>query len=414
MSKRMNTPEESCIEPPKSARVSDGARTSNDSQLVLGLARYETFMTTQLVRLDSWRVSLNGYIAQVKILIKSGQYTGDSKTTLDQALIELYSISRCMREIEVIVNGPQKAIASSFFKVAKQSDDVGENWDLVEIFCDRLETGEDWIEFQKTGGDMRLAFLESAKRLIKALSDSMQGQSRPTSANSNSSEKSHNSSRVERWTRLNDVLRLAGKQKRNDSSTPCSSISWDQVSCIFSTTHYEQPQKDIGEERAQFLKEYLYYVTKCMARIGGEAQRIHLIAPILFCVGSLLDEVQIQIEKELKGDFIEAHGRFDFVIKRRNKIIGIVEAKKENIDQGMAQDLVGCELAAERERLDVVYGIVTNYVEWVFLRNTNDEIFEDRISITTTCHGPQTESLKMVTDKIYAILSDVEQYEDSV
>ncbi len=75
MSKRMNTHEESCIEPPKSARVSDGASISNDySQVVLGLVRYETFMTTQLVRLDSWRVSLNGYIAQVKILIKWAVY----------------------------------------------------------------------------------------------------------------------------------------------------------------------------------------------------------------------------------------------------------------------------------------------------------------------------------------------------
>jgi hypothetical protein len=410
MSKRsaINTPEESCNEPPKSVRVSDGARTSNDSRLVLGVA--ETVMATESVRLNFWRVSLNRYIANLKSLIKSGQYTGDPKKTLVPALIELYSISRCLREIEIIV---KERIASTWFEVAKRWEDVGETWDLVEIFWDRLETGEDWIEFQKTGCDMRLEFMKSANTLMKMLSDFKEGRSRPTSANSNLSARSHNSSRIERWARLNDALRLLGKQTKNES-TPCSSISWDQVSCIFSTTRYEQPQKDIGTERAKFLKEYLVCVSKCLAEERSDAKRIHLIAPILFFVSFSLDDVQILMDKELKGKFIQAHGRFDFVIRRGNKIIGILEAKKERIDQATAEVLVGCELAAERDGLHVVYGVVTNYVEWVFFRNTSEEIFEDRISITTTCYGPQMESLKMMANKIYAILSNEDERKDSV
>lgn len=35
------------------------------------------------------------------------------------------------------------------------------------------------------------------------------------------------------------------------------------------------------------------------------------------------------------------------MIRRKKKAVCIVEAKKDDMEQGMAQDLVGCEVAAE-------------------------------------------------------------------
>jgi len=52
-----------------------------------------------------------------------------------------------------------------------------------------------------------------------------------------------------------------------------------------------------------------------------------------------------------------------------------VEAKKDNMEQGMVQALLGCEVAAKIGHLDIVYGIITNYVQWNFLHSF-DESFE--------------------------------------
>ncbi len=37
-----------------------------------------------------------------------------------------------------------------------------------------------------------------------------------------------------------------------------------------------------------------------------------------------------------------------------------------------AQVLLGCEIAAENWGLDSVYGIVTNYIQWCFIRSLNN------------------------------------------
>jgi hypothetical protein len=51
---------------------------------------------------------------------------------------------------------------------------------------------------------------------------------------------------------------------------------------------------------------------------------------------------------------------------------------------------------ADVENLDVVYGIVTNYIEWVFFKS-----FDDRIEQHVT-----EASIRMIAGKIYAILSE--------
>ena len=45
----------------------------------------------------------------------------------------------------------------------------------------------------------------------------------------------------------------------------------------------------------------------------------------------------------------------------------------EDFDQGAAQELVGAELGS----LNVVYGIVTNFKEWVLYKSLNSKIEKD-------------------------------------
>ncbi|KAF1318183.1 Camk/camkl protein kinase, partial [Globisporangium splendens] len=60
---------------------------------------------------------------------------------------------------------------------------------------------------------------------------------------------------------------------------------------------------------------------------------------------------------------VHVEGRFEFVLKRGSRRISIVEAKRDDIEQGMVRNLMSLEALCDVEGLDVAYGIVTNYLE---------------------------------------------------
>jgi hypothetical protein len=194
------------------------------------------------------------------------------------------------------------------------------------------------------------------------------------------------------------------KSKINDS-TSYSSITWKQVESIFNPTRYVQPQRAVDDTQIDFLAQYLSYTTQCFGPIttGKEAKRLHFIAPILVCVCTLFEgDVIIAVEEDLPGNVIKAHGRFEFMIRRGGKAVCIIVARKDDIDQGMAQDFVGCEVAAELGGLDVVYGIVTNYVQWNFFCLSDDKVEMEECSICITPEGPEKQSLKHIAEKNYS------------
>ena len=175
------------------------------------------------------------------------------------------------------------------------------------------------------------------------------------------------------------------------------------------TTPYTQTTKIIPEKQFNVLSQYLIFATKCFGPVtsGKESQRLHLIAPILVCICILfIGDVQIEVEEDLDGDFLKAHGHFDFVLCRGEKRVYIVEAKKDDMGQGMTQDLLGCEVAAEIGHLDSVYGIVTNYAQWTFLRSLDERIELEECSMEIGIEGPVQASHLKITGKIYSMLSD--------
>jgi hypothetical protein len=234
------------------------------------------------------------------------------------------------------------------------------------------------------------------------------GMSLSTSASSLSRKEPH-TERLRRWILLNHVLRGNPKRSILNDSTAYSYVTWNQVKSIFNPTKFIQPRKPMDDAQLEFLSKYLSFATACLGSIGGdkEAKHLHFIAPVLICVCILLNgEVDIVVEEDLTGDFVKAHGHFEFMLRRGNKAVCIVEAKKEDFDQGMAQDLVGCEVAAEVGGLDIVYGIVTNYIQWNFLRSLNDKVEFEVCSLDLTPEGPERKSLQKITEKIYAMLSN--------
>jgi len=253
-----------------------------------------------------------------------------------------------------------------------------------------------------------LGLLGSKEDMLVVVVPSSRSSSRSTSESSLTG-KEPNPKRKQRWIELNEILEGNAKKSKTNDSTAYSYVTWNQVKTVFNPTNYVQPRRNIDDAQLSFLAQYLSITTKCFGDIttGKEAKRLHFIAPVLICVCILLDgDVDIVVEEDLVGNFVKAHGHFEFMLRRGNKAICIVEAKKDDVEQGMAQDLVGCEVAAEVAGLDIVYGIVTNYIQWNFLRSLNDKVEKEECSLRLTPNGPERESLKEIAEKIYGMLSN--------
>jgi hypothetical protein len=226
--------------------------------------------------------------------------------------------------------------------------------------------------------------------------------------------------RRERWQELNAILIQAeidaaeesGENNLNESSTE-SSLNWDLIFPVYDHIihDYSQTVKEVPQKTIDFMHNYIVTLTRRSSSIitGKGSQRLFFIAPILVYVSDLFgpeDSIKIVIAEDVKGVNVKANGHFEFMLKRNNKILCIVEAKKDNMDQGMAQNLVGMEVVADLDGTDTVYGIVTNYMEWLFLKSQNDKIERDIDTLNFENQVTTVESLKRVAGKIYALLSE--------
>ena len=139
---------------------------------------------------------------------------------------------------------------------------------------------------------------------------------------------------------------------------------------------------------------------------GTEAKRLHLIAPVIMCVVSLLPDVVVKVEEDLNGVNVHANGHFELILIRGIKRICIIQAKEEKFKQRMAQNLVGCEVAADLDGSNMVCGIVTNFDKWIFIRSKDKEILVDESNaIAFDSNGvPMQHGLSVVVGKLYSLL----------
>jgi hypothetical protein len=227
-------------------------------------------------------------------------------------------------------------------------------------------------------------------------------------SSSESSVKAPHRKRKKRWEKLNEILEKNKKKSKYDS-TGYSYVKWATLKSVLQTTPYIQPLKHIPDREFNILSQYLSFAAKCFGPIttGNGSQRLYLIAPIIICVCILFNgDVQIIVDEDLEGNFLKAREHFEFILCRGNKRVCIVEAKRDNMGKGMAKDLIGCEVAAELYHLDKVCGIVTNYVQWNFLRSLDEKIELEECAMDFNVNGPVEDSLKKITAKIYSMLSD--------
>lgn len=106
-------------------------------------------------------------------------------------------------------------------------------------------------------------------------------------------------------------------------------------------------KKNISEYILKELQAYSARAFECSELSScSEATLDIFVAPILIQVCSLFGgDIKIYAKNALRGNYVKANGRFEFFLKRGRKSIYIVETKKDDFDQGAAQELIGAEVA---------------------------------------------------------------------
>ena len=163
-----------------------------------------------------------------------------------------------------------------------------------------------------------------------------------SSSETSRERKAMHPNRVKRQQYLNAVLdksryskKPKGATEDDDVSTPYNKTTWDAVKEIFDAEKksYYEPVMPISEETFSLLSKYLTLVMKCYGLTllsGNESKRLHLIAPVIMCVVSLLPDVVVKVEEDLNGDNVHANGHFEFILIRGPKRICIIEKMKNS------------------------------------------------------------------------------------
>ncbi|PKK56149.1 hypothetical protein RhiirC2_800639, partial [Rhizophagus irregularis] len=137
------------------------------------------------------------------------------------------------------------------------------------------------------------------------------------------------------------------------------------------TANYERILEHVLEDIAMKHKTCIHITS------ANKATRHEFISSVLHGVASCYDgEVKVCPKYELSGS--HGKGPVDLIIKIRNTIIVITEAKKEDINQGVGQNAIQLQASSQRNKKkrtynevlceDVMYGIISTGVDWVIIK----------------------------------------------
>ncbi|KAL4118624.1 hypothetical protein PRIC2_010949 [Phytophthora ramorum] len=206
--------------------------------------------------------------------------------------------------------------------------------------------------------------------------------------------RTHSENRRKRWRELNEILDKNKKAKTNGddgSSTGCFYVRWSEVKSVLDYERYEQERKPIPDHAFDFLIKYLKYAAKAMNGYTDASEGAKcFIAPVLIMLCSLFDDLKLEVEASVDGNEVHANGHFEFVLTR-------------------VQALIGCEAVADREGLYVVYGIVTDFMEWYLYRCGENSILLDSSTLSAKSEQLDIGSTRDVCEMIYGALSDHEE-----
>lgn len=236
----------------------------------------------------------------------------------------------------------------------------------------------------------------------------------------------HSQHRKERWEVLNSLIIQKEKNDKGlgklNGHLPFSSLKMKDVGEAFPLHKYVENIKVIPEIMLLSLQNDLTKIIRCY-KINGKktisselSVNLFINTILVFVVDMFEGEINIVSEDYMIGRKVFSRGSFEFVLMIGSNRVLIVEAKKGLVAEGLAQNLAGCEVAAEIDKSDIIYGITSTFRDWTFLKNTNDIIYIDATTDIVLDHGDniQMKGLTNVTGKLYSILFDLIRHEQNL
>ena len=109
----------------------------------------------------------------------------------------------------------------------------------------------------------------------------------------------------------------------------------------------------------------------------------------------------------MRGERIKTNGKFEFVLCRGGKRLGvcIAEAKTGDVYQGRAQALLGCETLCDIENLSSVHCVITDFIAWHFIKSTDYGIEIEETNLVLVRGVPTRDSLLQIAGKLFELLS---------
>jgi hypothetical protein len=209
--------------------------------------------------------------------------------------------------------------------------------------------------------------------------------------------------RKERWDKLNQILK---------NIADYSELTFKDVENIYYSEVFvpyvqstERPLKEgVVEEIHKILNislNKLGYISQ-----GNDRKRNLFIYPVLLMVANECPGVEIEIGEDLNGEYVNANAHFEFVLSRKangvKKSVYIIEAKNDLMQNAMVRNLLGMEVVSDVYGLHTVYGIVTSFKLWYFLKSVDDKILKDEWSMNYDDMG----GLTTIATKIYNMLME--------
>jgi hypothetical protein len=215
------------------------------------------------------------------------------------------------------------------------------------------------------------------------------------------------------WDKLNKALE---SKRGKDGNTAFSAMEYEQLPKRFRTDDGpvdSGPFFDLITNAAGIKDKVLddimstielkNWVYKNLA--ANEATRIQFMSAVFEHVVHMFkndsERVVLEVEAELVGKFVRSNGLVDFLIRRGKKAVCIVEAKDENFKKGAVQSILGMEVTADINNEEHVYGVVTNFSEWRFLKRT-----DDGIESFTDINDQSRTAIARIAGRLHAILAD--------
>lgn len=142
------------------------------------------------------------------------------------------------------------------------------------------------------------------------------------------------------------------------------------------------PEKDVTEEVYDDVSKNLIKLTKALGIVdeGNEHKRHDFINTIIYNIVAEYYDKKVKILREEQVDGEDVKGPVEFIIVNEKFILIIIEAKKQDWDQGRAQNLMQLynayveNIKKGAPKNHVVYGIVTTGYTWEFIwcKGNND------------------------------------------